>query len=64
MVIYFQGAGSTGNYFRGAREQTHNFGDLVSFAKKKQKKQNKERPPFCLIFFKIIFYFPDPPCKF
>ena len=35
MAIYFQGAGSTGNYFRGAREQAHSFGDPC------QKKQNK-----------------------
>ena len=39
---------STGNYFRGAREQAHNFGDLGSLAK---KQKNKEKPPFCLIFF-------------
>ena len=37
MVIYFQGAGSTGNYFRGAREQAHNFGDIGSLAKKQIK---------------------------
>ena len=35
MTIYFQG--STGNYFRGAREQAHNFGDIGSLAKKKKK---------------------------
>ena len=29
--------GSTGNYFRGAREQAHNFGDLGSLAKKPKK---------------------------
>ena len=28
---------STGNYFRGAREQGHNFGDLGSLAKKQKK---------------------------
>ena len=39
--------GSTGKYFRGAREQAHNFGDLRSLAK---KQNNKEKPPFCLIF--------------
>ena len=27
---------STGNYFRGAREQAHNFGDLGSLAKKQK----------------------------
>ena len=47
MAIYLQGAGSTGYYFRGAREQAHNFGDTGSLAK---KKKNKEKPPFCLIF--------------
>ena len=41
--------GSTGNYLRGGREQAHNFGDLGSPAK---KQKNKEKPPFCLIFFK------------
>ena len=33
-AIYFRGACSTGNYFRGAGEQAHNFGDLGSPAKK------------------------------
>ena len=39
----FRELGSTGNYFRGAREQAHNFGDLGSLAKmqKKKKKKNK-----------------------
>ena len=41
--------GSTVNYFRGAGEQAHSFGDLGSLAKK-QKKKIKEKPPFCLIF--------------
>ena len=40
-------SGSTGNYFRGAREQAHNFGDIGSLAK---KQKNKEEPPICLIF--------------
>ena len=34
MATYFQGARSTGNYFREARGQAHNFGDLGSPAKK------------------------------
>ena len=42
--------GSIGIYFRGAREQAHNFGDIGSLAKKQKK--NKEKPPFCL-FLKI-----------
>ena len=37
MAIYFLGAGSTGYYFRGAREQAHNFGDLGSLAKKQKQ---------------------------
>ena len=43
-----RGLGSTGNYFRGAGEQAHSFGDLGSTAKKQKK--IKEKPPFCLIF--------------
>ena len=46
-LFIFRELGSTGNYFRGAREQAHNFGSL---AKKQKKKINKELPPFCLIF--------------
>ena len=30
MAFYFQGAGSTGNYFQGFCEQAHSFGDLGS----------------------------------
>ena len=37
------------SYFRGAREQAHNFGDNGSLAKK-QKKKKKEKTPFCLFF--------------
>ena len=33
----FRELGSTGNYFRGAREQAHNFGDIGSLAKKQNK---------------------------
>ena len=36
IAIYFQGAGSTVNYFRGAREQAYNFGDIGSLAKKQK----------------------------
>ena len=50
----FRELGSTGNYFRGAREQAHNFGDLESLAK---KQKNKEKPPFCMIFLKNFFCF-------
>ena len=47
-LFNFRELGSTGNYFRGAREQAHNFGDSGSLAKKPPK--NKKKPPFCLIF--------------
>ena len=47
-LFNFRELGSTGNYFRGARKQAHNFGYLGSLAKKPKKK--KEKPPFCLIF--------------
>ena len=43
-LFIFRELGSTGNNFRGAREQANNFGDLGSCQK------NKEKPPFCLIF--------------
>ena len=33
-LFIFRELGSTGNYFRGSREQAHNFGDLGSPAKK------------------------------
>ena len=33
-LFIFSELGSTGNYFRGSREQAHNFGDLGSPAKK------------------------------
>ena len=46
-LFIFRELGSTGNYFRGARDQAHNFGDIGSLAK---KQKNKEKPPFCLIF--------------
>ena len=50
-LFIFRALGSTSNYFRGAREQAHNFGDIGSLAK---KEKNKETPPFCLIFLKIL----------
>ena len=33
-LFIFSELGSTGNYFRGSREQAYNFGDLGSPAKK------------------------------
>ena len=44
-LFIFMELGSTGNYFRGAREQAHNFGSLGSLAKK-PKKNNKENLHF------------------
>ena len=56
-LFIFKELGSTGNYFRGGREQAHNFGDLGSFAK---KQKNKEK----LQFFKFLLLLgaspPDP----
>ena len=52
-LFIFRELGSTGNYFMGAREQAHNFGDLGSLAK---KQKNKEKPSFCLIFKKIFCF--------
>ena len=42
-LLIFRELGSTGNYFRGAREQAHNFGDLGSLAKKQKKKKKKKK---------------------
>ena len=53
-LFIFRELGSTGNYFRGAREQAHNFGDLGSLAK---KQKYKAKPPFCMIFLKRFFCF-------
>ena len=36
-LFIFMELGSTGNYFRGAREQAHNFVDLGRLAKKQKK---------------------------
>ena len=46
-LFIFRELGCTGNYFRGTREQAHNFGDLGSLAK---MQKIKEKSPFCLIF--------------
>ena len=35
-LFIFRELGRTGNYFRGAREQAHNFGDIGSLAKKQK----------------------------
>ena len=36
-LFIFRELGIIGNYFRGAREQAHNFGDIGSLAKKQKK---------------------------
>ena len=36
-LFIFRELGSTGNYFRGARDQAYNFGDIGSLAKKQKK---------------------------
>ena len=36
-LFIFRDLGSTGNYFRGAGEQAHSFGDLGSPAKKQKE---------------------------
>ena len=46
-LLLFRDLGSTGNYFKGSREQAHSFVDLGSPAK---KQIYKGKPPFCLIF--------------
>ena len=56
-LFIFMELGSTGNYFRGGREQVHNFVDLGSLAKK-QKKRRKSLH-FVLIFKK--FFCPQTP---
>ena len=60
-LFIFRNMGSIGNYLRGAGEQAHSFGDLGSLAKK--QKIIKEKPPFSLIFFRIILLPPRPPSK-
>ena len=40
-LFIFRELWSTGNYFRGAREQAHDLGDLGSLAKKQKKKKKK-----------------------
>ena len=36
-LFIFRELGSTGSYFRGVREQAHNFGDLGSLTKKQKE---------------------------
>ena len=61
-LFIFRELRSTGNYFRGAREQAHNFGDLLpdhthlpflgSLAKKQKKKKKKGKASILFDFFK------------
>ena len=44
-LFIFRELGSNGNYFIGAGEQAHSFGDIGSPAKK-QKIKIKKKPPF------------------
>ena len=46
-LFIFWDLGSTGNYFKGSREQAHSFVDLGSPAK---KQKNKGKASICLIF--------------
>ena len=47
----FRDLGSTDNYFRGAGEQAHSFGDLGSPAK---KQKNKGKASILFDFFKFL----------
>ena len=54
-LFIFRDLGSTGNYFRGAREQAHSFGDLGSPAKKQKKKKiNKGKASILFDFLKFL----------
>ena len=63
-LFIFRELGSTGNYFMGAREQAHSFGDLGSPAKKQKNKKRKSLH-FVRFFKKILLilggYPPRPP---
>ena len=49
-LFIFRELGSTGIYFKGSREQAHNFGDLGSPAK---KQKNKGKASILFDFLKI-----------
>ena len=55
-LFIFRELGSTGNYFRGAREQAHSFGDIGSLAKR-QKKKKKLKASILFEFLKIYSAF-------
>ena len=50
----FRDLGSTGNYFRGAGEQAHSFGDLGSPAKKQKKNKGKASILFDFLKFLLL----------
>ena len=51
-LFIFRELRSTGNYFRGAREQPHNFRESYTKVKKNIKNPTvKVNPPFCFCFF-------------
>ena len=50
-LFIFRDLGSTGNYFRGAGEQAHSFGDLGSPAK---KQKNKGKASILFDFLKFL----------
>ena len=57
-IYFFRDLRSTVNFFRGAGEQAHSFGDIVSPAKKqREKKVNKEKASILFGFSKNFFYF-------
>ena len=66
-LFIFRELGSTCNYFRGARKQAHNFGDLGSLVKKPKRKS-----PILFDLKKNLLLLvggggaspPDPTCKF
>ena len=66
-LFIFRDLGSTGNYFRGAGEQAHSFGDLGSPAKKQKKKKGIASILFDFLKFLLLLGGiapPDPPCTF
>ena len=59
-LFIFREMGSTGNYFRGAREQANNFGDIGNLAKKAKKKKKIRKSLHFVCFFKNFFCFRTP----
>ena len=62
-LFIFRELGSTANYFRGAGEQTHTFGDLGSTAKSKKNKYQASILSDSLKCCRLLGgYRPRPPC--